>query len=364
KKEHNDGKKERKHEEKLERKAEKRRRHEADAVTAAQEKVEEVKYSTEIERPKGMFPSAPVLAPSGVSAPKKPEREAADKPVGEPAGEPLSHPPSGPYPTELPAKYGDDSIVAMVRDPYWIFAYWEITPKRLESVRRELGAGADGSKTTLRVYDITGLVFTGDNPNSYFDIEVSGGADNWYINTGWPNRSYCVDIGLLSPQGKFCTLARSNPVHTPRASASEVVDERWMSLEEEFERIYALSGGFQIGHGSLELRQMMEKQLQIHMASEAPASLFSMAAPAKERGFWLAVETELIVFGATDPAASVTIQGRPIKLRPDGTFSVRFALPDGGQVIPVTAQSPDGVEERTITPTVTRSTETREPVFK
>jgi hypothetical protein len=357
KKEHSRGKKERKREEKLERKAEKHRRHEADEVTVAQEKVEEAKYFTEIEHPKGAFQIAPVLAPSGVATPKEAGRPAAIKPLGEPAGEPS-------YSTELPGKYGEDTIVAMVRDPYWLFAYWEITPEGLARARRELGAEADGSKTTLRVYDITGLVFTGDNPNSYFDIEVSGGSDNWYINTGWPNRSYCVDIGLLSQRGKFCTLARSNPVHTPRASASEVVDERWMSLKEEFDRIYALSGGFQIGHGSVELRQMMEKQLQVHLASEAPASLFSMAAPAKEQGFWLALETEIILYGATDPAATVTIQGRPVKLRPDGTFSARFALPEGEQVIPVKAQSPDGIEERTITPTVTRSTEAREPALK
>ncbi len=129
-----------------------------------------------------------------------------------------------------------------------------------------------------------------------------------------------------------------------------------MSLEEEFERMYALSGGFQIGQGSIELKRMMEKQLKAHMASEAVASLFSMAAPRKERGFWLSVDTELIVYGATEPGASVTIQGKPLNLRPDGTFSIRFALPDGEQVIPVKAQSPDGIEERAVTPKVTRTT--------
>jgi len=146
---------------------------------------------------------------------------------------------------------------------------------------------------------------------------------------------------------------------------SEEVDESWMSLEEEFERIYALSGGFQIGHGSLELREMMEKQLRMQLASEAIGSLFSMAAvPEKERGFWFMVNTELIVYGATQPDATVTIQGKPVALRPDGTFQVRFALPDGKQVIPVTARSADGVEERTITPAVTRTTRVEEPVVK
>ena len=310
----------------------KRRSHsEAEAVRAAQEEVEEAKFLTDAAH--------------------------RETPPGEGPAE------SG-HPAELPKGYGEDRITAMVRDPYWLFTYWEVTPESFLRARKELEEQAEGSKMTLRVYDISGITFTGENAHSHFDIEVTGGADNWYINTGWPNRSYCVDIGLLGPQGAYRTIARSNAVHTPRAAMSEEVDEHWMSLEEEFERIYALSGGFQIGEGSLELREMMEKQLEMQLASEAVGSLFSMAVPEKERGFRFVLDTELIVYGATEPGARVTIQGRPVKLRPDGTFSVRFALPDGTQVIPVTAQSPDGNEERTITPTVMRNTTAHEALLQ
>ena len=56
-------------------------------------------------------------------------------------------------------------------------------------------------------------------------------------------------------------------------------------------------------------------------------------------GFWFNVNAELIIYGATEPNARVTIGGRPIKLRPDGTFSYRFALPDGHYELPVRATS-------------------------
>jgi len=59
-------------------------------------------------------------------------------------------------------------------------------------------------------------------------------------------------------------------------------------------------------------------------------------------GFWLRVNAELIVYGGTEPNASVTFGGRPIQLRPDGTFSVRMALPDGTFQLPVTAHSISG----------------------
>ena len=34
-------------------------------------------------------------------------------------------------PRELPSGYGKDRIVAMVRDPFWIHCYWELTQQAL-----------------------------------------------------------------------------------------------------------------------------------------------------------------------------------------------------------------------------------------
>ncbi len=85
-----------------------------------------------------------------------------------------------------------------------------------------------------------------------------------------------------------------------------------------------------------------------------------MASPVKkipgERNFWLAVNTELIVYGASEPDAKVYVQGKQVNLRHDGTFTMRFALPNGKQVIPVKAISSDSKEERAITPIVTKET--------
>ena len=47
-------------------------------------------------------------------------------------------------------------------------------------------------------------------------------------------------------------------------------------------------------------------------------------------------------------------------LRPDGTFTLRFQLPDGVQELPCVALSADGISERTITPVVRRQTTSSE----
>ncbi|MBU6430725.1 MAG: hypothetical protein KGR26_17025, partial [Cyanobacteria bacterium REEB65] len=76
-----------------------------------------------------------------------------------------------------------------------------------------------------------------------------------------------------------------------------------------------------------------------------------------KKTFWLVADAELIVYGATEPDAKVTLRGERVDLQPDGTFSFRFYLPDGLHPIPIRAINADGDDERQITITVARSTE-------
>ena len=75
------------------------------------------------------------------------------------------------------------------------------------------------------------------------------------------------------------------------------------------------------------------------------------------RGFWFNVDAELIIYGATERDASVTIGGRKIQLRADGSFSYRFALPDGRYDLPVVAVSADETDARAAGLRFSRTTE-------
>jgi hypothetical protein len=78
----------------------------------------------------------------------------------------------------------------------------------------------------------------------------------------------------------------------------------------------------------------------------AAAGIFSPLGGKPQRGFWFSINAELIVYGATDPDAKVVLGDRTIQLRPDGSFSFRYALPDGVYALPVEAHSPGGEEKR------------------
>ncbi len=262
-------------------------------------------------------------------------------------------------PAELPYHYGDDRIVLLVRDPHWAYSYWEVSRKKLEIERGNLGKAGEDAYLALRVYDVTDIRFAGGNDHGHYDIGIYDRVGNWYINTGMPGRSFIVDLGLKTQDGKFITLARSNVVRTPRDSVSDILDEEWMIPDSDFERIFALSGGLSAftGASSADIRLAAGGKLPFGISSPGMGSLALMSpSKKKQKAFWFVLNTELIVYGATEPDAKVSVQGRPITLRPDGTFTLRFALPDGKQIIECSATSADEVETRCITPEVIRST--------
>lgn len=257
----------------------------------------------------------------------------------------------------FPHGYGDNRIAILVRDPWWVFSYWEIRRDKEEEVLRRIeSAGDQRQKSVLRVYDVTDIHFNGRNAHTYFDIDLNGLANSWYINVGKPDRAWVVDIGIVTKNGDFYLLARSNVIKTPRFGMSDQLDAEWMMPEEEYWKLFSLSGGFGLGKGSFEVREQVKRQLEAQLSSGALSSGASVFKIRSERKFWLVVNCELIVYGATEPDAKVTMQGKLMQLRPDGTFSARFALPDGMQSIPVEATSKDGIDTRRITPIVTRKT--------
>lgn len=80
---------------------------------------------------------------------------------------------------------------------------------------------------------------------------------------------------------------------------------------------------------------------------ELPGVPGSIPAPAPgPSSFWFKVNAELIIYGSTEPDAQVTLGGRPIRLRGDGSFSFRFSLPDGHYELPALAVKADGSDQR------------------
>lgn len=302
-------------------------------------------------------PAAPVPAPA--PAKKKPEPK---KP--EPAPAPAA---TGKPPRHLLGGHSKDRLVVVVRDPYWLHAFWELTHQSVQRAEAALGQDWHGARPILRVYDVSAQDTTSTAEAIVRDVDIHGGCNNWYVEVSQPPRSFRVDVGYVSKRGQFYVLARSNVVTTPKAGVSDAVDENWTDADaKQADRLFAMSSGFDPSAGDTRaLKDFLEERFRRPL--HAPA-LPNAPAPAGMGGkdskkFFFHIDAEMIVFGRTNAGARVTIQGEPVKLRPDGTFTMRYSFPDGRQILPAIAESADGIEERKIVLAVERNTKELEPLI-
>lgn len=255
-----------------------------------------------------------------------------------------------------------DRLVVMVRDPYWLHAYWELMPRSIERAQAAMGQNWHTARPVLRLFSVA----SDGSAELQREIGIHGGVNHWYVDVADPPNEFRLEIGYTSAAGQFFSLARSNSVATPPSGTSDSVDENWVDVDENADRIFAMSGGYTPQGTSLELQELLEERLGRPMGSPMQTRFGSGATRSPDRSYEMpfAIDAELLVYGLTAPSAHVTLQGEPVPLRPDGSFTVRMTLPDRRQVIPVVASSSDGVEQRTIILALERNTKVLERVVR
>jgi len=323
--------------------------------------------------------------------------------------------------TELPEAYGTQKLLLTARDPHWLYAHWDLTRDQLKHYN---GLSSDGH-LVLRVYkdEVAGRPVTEVHvhPESHnWFVHVGLGGTKFVAELGYYQRrngqwlSISTSMPALTPRDTvsddfsiwFETLPADLQLeHLVRLVRTAVAEDvplmeaiqqlrssgfkglpspraisagRWTPEQEralaELVRIDAVR---RIWMGSLEITELIRRQLQAELFSAAAAqfsipgswsaAVSSFSSPyggEQQKGFWFNVNAELIIYGATEPNAEVTIGGRVIKLRPDGTFSYRFALPDGRYHLPAIATSADRTDSRSADLKFGRATEYRGDVGK
>lgn len=113
----------------------------------------------------------------------------------------------------FPQSYGVTRLRLLVKDPFWLFAHWDVAPAVWSSLKSELGERTAAlSRLTLKVVDAQ----EGGGPV----ILLPEGARSWYIRADALPRSYRAELGLTLPSGEFRRLAVSNLATTPRVGPS------------------------------------------------------------------------------------------------------------------------------------------------
>jgi len=116
---------------------------------------------------------------------------------------------------------------------------------------------------------------------------------------------------------------------------------------------YTMSG---VGYTASGMGYMASGAALAYTASGSGIGFSASAPPIRPRKFWLIADAELIVYGATEPDATVTIGGQPIRLNPDGTFRFQMSFQDGLIDYPIMAVAADGEQTCNIHLKFTRET--------
>lgn len=259
---------------------------------------------------------------------------------------------------------GKDRLVLMVRDPYWIHAHWDIMRHSVDRAKAALAEKWHSAKPILRLLKLDDSGTTNNSEVIYRDIEIHGGVRNWYIDVDSPPSRFKMLMGYLCANSRFYELARSNSVLTPALGGKVATDDHWADVATDAEHIYSMSGGYGDDTQTGDLTEVFEERLKRTMDADVLSQFGSGAEGSLKRHkqFHFDVNAELVVFGSTHPEAHVSVGTEPVKVRSDGSFSIRMPLPDRRQVLPATAKSRDGVDSQTVVIAVERNTKVMEPV--
>ena len=294
--------------------------------------------------------------------------------------------------SELPDGYGESRIVLMPRDPQWAYAYWDIPNEHKQELRNQ-----GGRRLALRFYDVTDIDINYQSPHSLQQYECGEMSREWYLPIPVSDRDYAVEVGYICDDGRWLMLSRSVPVRIPPVYPSDWIEDQFITVDwnqdlrgktfaklvppsqkaaaqagygkedQLYEEIFAQaqSAESQRIAGSLfgSMHQVPEQAVSSFVfpsgaglwalptasgINMSGAGMFASAPPPKPRKFWLVADAELIVYGATEPDATVTIDGKEIELEPDGTFRFHVSFQDGVLRYPIVAVAADGEQTRSI----------------
>ncbi len=112
---------------------------------------------------------------------------------------------------ELPERYTETRLVLMLRDPSWVYCYWDIEDRILN----ELNENSDYSGLMLRVTELAAPDWGKDSYVDWFDIPIQFGDLRRYINLPSEDAFYGAEIYAQLGE-KESLIIRSNIVESSR----------------------------------------------------------------------------------------------------------------------------------------------------
>ena len=138
-------------------------------------------------------------------------------------------------PGYIPGSSGESRVVLLPVEPYMIHVYWDVNPVELEKVKHQINEEYAQSQAILRCHDITNTIFDGTNANGSFDMHIDLLSKCWYVHLGSPEKSYFIELGFKTEDGRFYPIARSNIADIPPAWPAPESVQHYMHVEGDYD---------------------------------------------------------------------------------------------------------------------------------
>jgi hypothetical protein len=127
------------------------------------------------------------------------------------------------YLGELPESYETGKLFLTARDPYWLYAYWDFSGRKLAEFRN---ASSDG-RVILRLFE-SGASYPAQ------EITLTHDAREWYLHVGKANAAYHAELGYWRRDGGFEVVSRSRQTKTPPDALSGETTARFVTIPIQF----------------------------------------------------------------------------------------------------------------------------------
>ena len=127
---------------------------------------------------------------------------------------------------DLPDSYGETRAVLMAIEPYLLHVYWEVASDELEKAKHGFGDDHAQPETILRFYDVTNGKVDRGKPHNFFDLDIDLHSRSRYVSLWSPGKSYFVELGFRTSDGRFFPFVRSNVAKTPSAWPAPSAEQR------------------------------------------------------------------------------------------------------------------------------------------
>uniref|UniRef100_UPI00384F1C0D DUF4912 domain-containing protein n=1 Tax=Atlanticothrix silvestris TaxID=2840444 RepID=UPI00384F1C0D len=162
---------------------------------------------------------------------------------------------------------------------------WAYVSWQISETQKQALRDANISQLALRLYDVTDIDLSYQSPTLVQQYECEEATHDRYVAIPISDHDYITELGYVTDDDGWVTIATSTTVRV-----------------------------FSRPHGD----------------------------------FWFVADAELIIHGATEPGATVTIAGNPLTLKSDGTFHLRIPFSDNLIEYLITAANANGEQTKTI----------------